>query len=141
MNELYREAPLMFCAQPVRFSGTVAVVVIAFILAFSYGWLYYPGLIVSIGGALTLGWWFIDNRFTEVTVTEERIIYKTGIFAKTHVEVERASLRTVRVDQTIIDRIFGCGLLKVFSAGDTPEFEQDGLPEVSRLREALRSPT
>jgi len=95
-------------------------------------------LIPFVVGILWLGWWFITNRSTVVTVDEERVTVRRGVFSKESIEVEIGSIRSVRVDQTFVDRIFNCGILKVFTAGDKPEIEQPGLPDPARLRTALR---
>ena len=95
-------------------------------------------LIPFVVGIFWLAWWFIINRSTIVTVDEERITLRRGIFNKISTEVEIGSIRTVRVDQTLADRIFNCGMLKVYTTGDVPDIEQDGLPDPERLRVALR---
>lgn len=97
-------------------------------------------LLIPFGvGIVWLLWWFIVNRSTLVTVDEDRVTLRRGVFAKEHVEVEMGTIRTVRVDQTFVDRIFNCGILKVYTAGDQPDIEQRGLPDPNRLRTALRS--
>lgn len=96
-------------------------------------------LIPFVIGIVWLAWWYVVNRSTVVTVDEDRITLRRGVFSKEHVEVEMGTIRTVRVDQTLVDRIFNCGILKVFTAGDQPDIEQGGLPDPNRLRAALRS--
>lgn len=136
---LYQESPVMFPAEPLRFIATILVAAAGLVLAFVFSWALYPGLAISALALLTLGWWALTNNSIVVTVDEDRVVYRRGIFSKEHVEVELASVRTVRVDQTLFDRIFGCGLLTVISAGDLADVVQDGLPDVNRLRAALRT--
>ncbi|MCF3936496.1 PH domain-containing protein [Acuticoccus sp. M5D2P5] len=120
MNPLYREHPTMFADEPGRF-----------ILAC---------LLVPVGiGIVWLIAWYITNRSTLVTVDEERVTLRRGIFSKESIEVQMPSIRTVRVDQTFVDRIFNCGILKIYTAGDDPDLVQGGLPDPDRLRAALRS--
>lgn len=117
---LYRASPTMFADEPGKF-----------VLAC---------LLVPLGiGIVWLLWWFINNRSTVVTVDDDRVTWRSGLFNKDHIEVEMRSIRTVRVDQTFVDRIFNCGILKVYTAGDLPDIEQHGLPDPNRLRTALRS--
>ncbi len=120
MNPLYREHPTMFADEPGKF--ILACLLVPFVI-----------------GIFWLGWWYITNRSTIVTVDAERITLRRGIFNKESIEVQMPSIRAVRVDQTFVDRIFNCGILKVYTAGDNPDLEQGGLPDPDRLRAALRN--
>lgn len=136
---LYREGPLMFAAQPLRFTINLAIVIASVIAAFQVSFLFYPGLILASAALLVLLWWAIDNHFTTVVVDTERITHRYGVFNRSHVEVERSQIRTVRVTQSLVDRIFGCGKLAAISVGDRADIIQDGLPDVDRLRTVLRA--
>ncbi|ORE96052.1 PH domain-containing protein [Acuticoccus yangtzensis] len=117
---IYSAHPTMFADEPGRF-----------ILAC---------LLIPVGvGIIWLLVWYIINRSTHVIIDDERISLRRGVFSKESVDVEMSSIRTVRVDQTFIDRIFDCGILKVYTAGDNPDLEQGGLPDPTRLRMALRT--
>ena len=120
MDPLYQEHPTMFADEPGKF--ILVVLLIPFVV-----------------GIVWLGWWYLTNRSTIVTVDDERVIVRRGIFSKEHVEVGMDTIRTVRVDQSFVDRIFNCGILKVYTAGDDPDIVQGGLPDPDRLRAALRS--
>lgn len=115
----YQEHPRMFADEPGYF-----------ILAIL--------LIPLIVGIVWLVVWYIRIRCTVVTVTDERVLLSRGIFNKERLEIELESIRTVRIDQTFIDRVFNCGILKIYTAGDSPELQQKGLPDPERLRAALR---
>ncbi|MEM7693284.1 MAG: PH domain-containing protein [Pseudomonadota bacterium] len=119
MTPLYKEHPTMFADEPGKF--ILACLLVPFVV-----------------GIFWLGWWYIVNRSTIVTVDDERVTLRRGVFNKENIEVEMTSIRTVRVDQTFVDRIFNCGILKVFTAGDEPDIEQGGLPDPSRLRTVMR---
>ena len=119
-EKLYEAHPRMFADEPLWF--VVAV------------------LLLPTGiGVIWLIYWFIRNRCTLVTVTEERVLASRGILAKERIEVELERVRTVRIDQTFVDRIFNVGILKVYTAGDNPEIKQKGLPDPASLRKALRA--
>ena len=70
---------------------------------------------------------------------ENPIVYETEKLSKQNIEVEMSSIRTVKVDQSFVDRIFNCGILRVYTAGDKPDLQQGGLPDPERLRTALRN--
>jgi uncharacterized membrane protein YdbT with pleckstrin-like domain len=143
----YQEHPRMFADEPGWF--VVAVVVIAAGLVgvgivYAYvenpgPWLALSPLALSLAGVGWLLVWYSKNRCTLVTVGDERILLSRGVFAKERVEVELSSIRTVEVEQTLVDRIFNVGILKIFTAGDKPELQQGGMPEPERLRSALRA--
>jgi uncharacterized membrane protein YdbT with pleckstrin-like domain len=116
----YQEHPQMFADEPGKF-----------ILAC---------LLVPLGiGIVWLIVWYIKVRCTLLTVGEERVLLSRGVFNKERIEIELASIRTVRIDQSFVDRIFNCGVLNIFTAGDKPELRQRGLPDPERLRTALRA--
>ncbi|WP_420391791.1 PH domain-containing protein [Acuticoccus sp.] len=117
---LYQAHPTMFADEPGRF-----------ILACL--------LVPLVIGIVWLVAWYIVNRSTLVTVGDDRISLRRGVFSKENIEVEMSMIRTVRVDQTFVDRIFNCGILKVYTAGDLPDIEQGGLPDPTRLRTVLRT--
>lgn len=119
MTPLYKEHPTMFADEPGKF--ILACLLIPFVV-----------------GIFWLAWWYITNRSTVITVDDERVTVRRGILSKENIEVEMTSIRTVRVDQTFVDRIFNCGILKVYTAGDNPDIVQGGLPDPVRLRTAMR---
>jgi uncharacterized membrane protein YdbT with pleckstrin-like domain len=142
MTPLYREHPTMFADEPGKFIFACLLVIVPLVVAAIYWsttWIAYSMLALAAFGAVTFLWWFITNRSIVVTVDEERITLRRGVLSKENIEVEISSIRTVRVDQTFVDRIFDCGILKVYTAGDRPDLVQDGLPDPARLRTALRS--
>ena len=95
-------------------------------------------LIPVVVGIVWLLVWYIRIKCTLLTVGDERVLLTRGVFAKERLEIELESIRTVRVDQTFVDRIFNCGILKIYTAGDNPELVQGGMPDPERLRSALR---
>ena len=97
-------------------------------------------LLVPLGvGLVWLIVWWVINRSTVVTIDDERVTLRRGIFSKESIEVEMSSIRTVRIDQTLVDRVFDCGILKVYTTGDVPDIDQGGLPDPTRLRTMLRA--
>ena len=116
----YQEHPRMFADEPGKF---MLVILLCFLIV----------------GIFWLIWWYIKVRCTLLTVGEERVLLSRGVFAKERLEIELESIRTVEIDQTFVDRIFNCGILKIYTAGDNPELIQTGMPDPERLRSALRT--
>lgn len=116
----YQEHPTMFADEP--------------------GYFILAVILVPVGvGIVWLLVWYIKTRATTLTVGDERVSLSRGVFAKERMEIELSSIRTVEIDQSFIDRIFNCGVLKIYTAGDRPELTVKGMPDPNRLRSALRS--
>lgn len=60
---------------------------------------------------------FLNLRFTEMVVTNRRIVIKTGIIGRHTEEMRLDSLETVEIRQGILGRIFNCGTVKVTGRG------------------------
>lgn len=58
---------------------------------------------------------------TELAVTDQRVIYKRGIFARHTIEMNRSKVESVDVDQSILGRILGYGTLMVRGTGGSLE--------------------
>jgi uncharacterized membrane protein YdbT with pleckstrin-like domain len=59
----------------------------------------------------------IKGGMIEIGITNHRIIYKTGIVARDVLEIELASIDSIRVRQTFFERLFDRGRLVVRSVG------------------------
>ena len=64
---------------------------------------------------------FIRRATTELAVTDQRVIYKTGLLARHTLEMNRAKVESVTVDQTIFGRVFGYGTVTVRGVGSAFE--------------------
>ena len=64
---------------------------------------------------------FIRRAATELAVTDQRVIYKTGLLARHTLEMNRARVESVTVDQTFLGRIFGYGTVTVRGVGSAFE--------------------
>lgn len=60
---------------------------------------------------------FIRRHSTELAVTDHRIIYKSGLFSRHTIEMNRAKVESVDVDQSILGRILGYGTVLVRGTG------------------------
>jgi len=121
MNELYAEHPAMFKNNPLGF-------IVALLLVPVFG----LGLIILLV-------WYLKAKASKLVVTENDILYEKGLLSKQRIEVSIGSVRTVRVNQTFFDRIFGTGTIQLYTAGDSPEIVASGMPEPNRVREIIKS--
>ena len=92
---------------------------------------------VGIGLVILLVWW-LYNRTIELTVEEGRVWLVKGLLSRQTTEIDLDSIRTVKLDQSLFERMVGVCSLKILTAGDTPELAVGGLPRPDELREALR---
>jgi len=78
------------------------------------------GLSALIAAYAALGE-FIHRSTTELAVTDHRVIYKTGIFSRHTIEMNRAKIESVDVEQSIAGRLFGFGTIILRGTGGTFE--------------------
>jgi uncharacterized membrane protein YdbT with pleckstrin-like domain len=67
----------------------------------------------------------IRRGTTELAVTDQRVIYKRGIFARHTIEMNRSKVESVDVDQSLLGRIFGYGTIVVRGTGGSLEPMRD----------------
>ena len=63
----------------------------------------------------------IRRATTEFAVTDHRVIYKTGLLARHTLEMNRAKIESVDVDQSIAGRFLGYGTVVVRGTGGSLE--------------------
>jgi len=83
-------------------------------------WRRYAGIAAGVIGAfgllLLLAAW-IRRRATEIVVTDRRVIFKRGLFARHTVEMNVSKIETVDVEQGIGGRIWNYGTLMIRGTG------------------------
>ncbi len=121
MNVKYSEHPVMFKNHPFGF-------ILSVILIPAFG----VGIIIFLV-------WFLKTKALKLTVTDDDILFEKGLLSKERSELSLSSVRTVKVKQTFINRIFGVGSIEIFTAGDVAEISMAGLPDPNRIRELIRA--
>lgn len=116
-NIVYQASPPMFRNNPLGF-------ILSVILIAAFGL-----------GIIILLWWYVVSRSTVLTVTDREMRLERGILNKTHSEIQLNAVRSVRVHQSLWQRMFGTGDVEVFSAGDNAEIVAKGMPNPGRIRE------
>jgi len=112
---LYDEHPVMFGNHPFLFSL----------------------LAVTIVGFLVIGVWALVVRTERLAVGVHDVLLERGFIAKQRVQVNRDSVRAVKVSQTILQRMLGVGDIEIFTGGDYPEIAIRGLPKPDAVRALL----
>ena len=75
------------------------------------------GLLALVSGVSAV----IRRTTTELAVTDRRVIYKTGIFQRHSMEMNRSKVETVGVNQSILGRLLGYGTVVVRGTGGSFE--------------------
>ncbi len=73
--------------------------------------------ILAVGWAVWLGLKYLEWTFTHFVVTDDRVIYRTGVLAKRGVEIPMERINNINFHQGIWERIIGAGDLDIESAG------------------------
>jgi membrane protein YdbS with pleckstrin-like domain len=115
---IYVASPVMFRAHPIWF-------VIALLLT--------PAVI----GVIILLVWMIQLRTTHLEIDEDTVRYETGVFSKDRRALNRRAIRTVRVSQSLLNRMLDVGAIEIFTAGDVPEIRAVSMYAPNEVRELL----
>lgn len=126
MSEMvqFDESPTMFCTHPFWF-------------------LFWCLLAPVLIGLIVLFFWHLDLRRTRLTISGQRILYRTGVISTRESELRVNDVRDVEVTKTLFQRMIGTGTLALSTAGESGmEIVITGLKQPERVREiinALRS--
>ncbi|KAA6185816.1 PH domain-containing protein [Thiohalocapsa marina] len=93
--------------------------------------------LIAIGVLRLLSWWFAA-KFDQLEIHEREIVWTHGFLSKNYTETNMASIRTVRVHQSLLQRILNAGDLVIYTTGDEPELSIKGLPRPAEIREHIK---
>jgi len=96
------------------------------------------GLAVAALAFLTLLVWYVRAKTDHLVINDEEIVWTHGLLNKGYTEINMSSVRTTRVNQTLMQRILGTGDVEIYTAGDTPELVVKGLPNPDEIRRLVR---
>jgi uncharacterized membrane protein YdbT with pleckstrin-like domain len=116
---LYEEHPSMIRSHPL---GTVIAI-----------------LLIPVGiGILILLYWYLTMKADKLTIKDDEVIWTHGLLNKKYVEINMSSIRTTRVEQSLLQRMMNAGKVEIFTAGDQPELSVNGLPDPNKIREVIK---
>lgn len=116
----YSEHPAMFRSNPLGFILAVLLVAAAI-------------------GVLILLWWYLQCKSTRLEADRKTVMLERGLLSKERIELDTNAVRTVKVYQSLFNRMFGVGRISVYTSGDAPEFEVAGMPDPHRFRELVKA--
>jgi uncharacterized membrane protein YdbT with pleckstrin-like domain len=79
-------------------------------------WIAIAGIVIS---AVLLVSRYTQWFTTNFVITSDRIIFRTGVFAKHGIEIPLERVNNVIFHQSVIERMLGCGDLLIESGGET----------------------
>lgn len=101
-------------------------------------WVQIAGLAIIVLAFVQLLIWWLTTRSDRLTLTDAELVWTHGLLNKAYTEIDLSSVRTVRVNQSLFQRLVGAGDVAVFTSGDLPELSIRGLPQPERIRELVK---
>ncbi|GAB2981621.1 PH domain-containing protein [Saccharothrix stipae] len=98
----------------------------------SIAWTVLAAVVVVLVTWLTLAP-VLRWRTTHFIVTNERVMYRIGVFKRTGLDIRLDRIDGVSFERNLVDRLFGCGTLIIESASDEP-WEFDDIPDVEKVQ-------
>jgi uncharacterized membrane protein YdbT with pleckstrin-like domain len=115
----YSAHPAMFRSNPIVF-----ILFVALIPAFGLG-------------LLLLGIWYLVSISDHISIEGGKVRYSHGLLSKDRTELDVPAIRSVRVRQTLFQRMFDTGDILIFTAGDKPEIVINAVPHPHRAKDLL----
>jgi uncharacterized membrane protein YdbT with pleckstrin-like domain len=103
---------------PEEFTPIGQYVVIIIVIVLAIWWCLVP----------FLHWWN-----TTYTVTNRRLITRTGILNKTGKDLPLARINDVSYERSLTDRMLGCGTLNIQTAADAGVITLEDIPDVQQV--------
>lgn len=96
-------------------------------------------LLIPVGvGILLLLYWYLLTKSDHLTIKSDEIVWTHGLINKQFTEINMSSVRTVRVTQSLIQRMLKAGDIAIYTAGDQPEVVIRGLPNPEEVRAHIK---
>lgn len=83
--------------------------------------------------------WKFKNKANKLMANEEEILFEVGLLSKTRSEINTSGVRTVKITQSFIERIFGIGTIEIYTSGDLPEVIAKAMPNPHKFRELIKN--
>ncbi|MBC7298865.1 MAG: PH domain-containing protein [Demequina sp.] len=103
-------------------------------------WATILAIALGVAWLVAFSWWTVAPLVrwatTHFAITNRRLIFRTGVFTKTGIDIPIARINSVQFRHELIDRIFRTGTLIVESASDEP-LEFDDIPRVEQVHSML----
>ncbi|MDO9476847.1 MAG: PH domain-containing protein [Pseudohongiella sp.] len=81
--------------------------------------------------------WYLKCISTRLELVGNDLVLTEGLLSKERTELDITGIRTVKVYQSLLNRMLNVGTISVFTAGDDAEIVVSGLPDPHDLRELI----
>jgi uncharacterized membrane protein YdbT with pleckstrin-like domain len=108
----------LFFAEPGLTVGALAILTIVLAATVGNGVLDTVMLTLVFVALVWFAWRALTWRTTHFVITNDRLIYRSGVFAKRGIQIPLERVNNVNFRQGILERIVGAGDLLVESAGE-----------------------
>lgn len=78
-----------------------------------------------------------DWATTQYVITDERVIYRAGVFSRSGVEIPLESITNVAFSQSLLERFIRSGDLVIESAGETGQSRYQDIPDPEGLQSLI----
>lgn len=112
-------------------------------LASRESWRTVVWIALAVLAVVLLGWFCLAPlarwRCTHLAVTDRRLLVREGVVSRAGIDVAASEITAVRLRQTLVERMLGCGTL-IVATRDTPDeqrWEFEGIPHLERVAGTL----
>ena len=139
--DILRAKPAVFRANPLRTVFVGLLIVGGPVFLFSgVGEFGFAGIVAFLVGLLMLVGSLLKAWSTELLVTDRRTVLTRGILSKSTSEVAHSDLRSIKCNQSLLERTFGYGDIALSSSGqDEMEIVADDIPNPQEVLDVIRS--
>jgi uncharacterized membrane protein YdbT with pleckstrin-like domain len=120
-------------------AAVVAIVVVFTVLPLDdyslVRWILVAAIVLALFPLVVsplIRWWF-----THYVLTTERLITRTGMIARSGIELPLASINDVRFAQTVVERLLKSGDLVIESAGESGQSKFSDIPNPEAFQSLL----
>jgi membrane protein YdbS with pleckstrin-like domain len=103
-------------------------------------WNSVSEIAIGVVALAVLVWLFLAPlvrwRTTHFVVTTDRVMAREGVVKRTSIDIPMSRISSVRFEQGLIDRIFGCGTLIIESSSQEP-LDFDDIPNVEQIHSMI----
>ncbi len=100
--------------------------------------LQVAGLAIAALAFLTLLSWYVRTKTDHLVIKDDEIVWTHGLLNKGYTEISMASVRTTRINQTLMQRMLNTGDIEIYTSGDNPELVVKGLPDPAEIRRLIK---
>lgn len=103
-------------------------------------WLWLANGAVAVLWIIAMSVWFLSPLIrwatTHFVITDRRVMFRTGVFTRSGIDIPLLRINTVQFTHGFIDRLLGTGTLIIESASDDPLRFQH-IPQVESVHSKL----